>query len=189
MRHALTNKLTNICTFVISQWKRFPTCRKWISIWTQPHNYLLTEQKSWCMDAHFFCSSHCASGLLSLCTVIYYRTLCPVCCIRGQIICPLWHFTLLHITLLNVYWHICPVDKGHSRQPLWRQICFHTSFTSLPNDLSPKGPAAVGVAHKIRRAVLATAAGRVGGDCPIVCTSSVQLVTLVTSFNASDFSH
>ena len=62
-------------------------------------------------------------------------------------------------------------------------------FTSLPNDLSPEGPAAVGVAHRIRRAVLATAAGHVGKECSITCTSSVQLVTLVTSFNASDFSH
>ena len=42
------------------------------------------------------------------------------------------------------------------------QVCCPTSFTSLPNDLSPEGPAAVGVAHRIRRAVLATAAGRVG---------------------------
>ena len=66
------------------------------------------------------------------------------------------------------------------------QVCFPTSFADLPNDLSPEGPAAVGVAHKIRRAVLATAAGRVGCDCPITNTSSVQLVTLITSFRASD---
>ena len=66
------------------------------------------------------------------------------------------------------------------------QVCFPTSFKDLPNDLAPEGPAAMGVAHKIRGAVLATAAGRVGCDCPITCTSSVQLVTLVTSFKASD---
>ena len=29
------------------------------------------------------------------------------------------------------------------------QVCCPTSFTSLPNDLSPEGPAAVGVAHRI----------------------------------------
>ncbi len=44
-------------------------------------------------------------------------------------------------------------------------------------------------ACSIQRAVLATAARRVGEECSITCTSSVQLVTLVTSFNASDFSH
>ena len=78
---------------------------------------------------------------------------------------------------------------AHCVQAADLQVCCPTSFTSLPNDLSPEGPAAVGVAHRIRRAVLATAAGRVGEECSITCTSSVQLVTLVTSFNASDFSH
>ena len=71
---------------------------------------------------------------------------------------------------------------AHCVQSADLQVCSPTSFTGLPNDLSPEGPAAVGVAHRIRRAVLATAAGRVGCDCPITCTSSVQ----VTSFNASD---
>ena len=51
---------------------------------------------------------------------------------------------------------------AHCVQSADLQVCCPTSFTSLPNDLSPEGPAAVGVAHEIRRAVLATAAGRVG---------------------------
>ena len=69
------------------------------------------------------------------------------------------------------------------------QVCFPASFTGFPNDQSPEEPAAVGIAHRIRRAVLATAAGVSGKSCTIISTSSVQLVTLVTSFNAGDFSH
>ena len=57
---------------------------------------------------------------------------------------------------------------AHCVQPADLQVCFPTSFTDLPNDLSPEGPAAVGVAHKIRRAVLATAAGRVGADVQLL---------------------
>ena len=52
----------------------------------------------------------------------------------------------------------------HCVQAADLQACCPTSFTNLPNNLSPEGPAAVGAAHRIRRAVLATAAGRVGGD-------------------------
>ena len=66
------------------------------------------------------------------------------------------------------------------------QVCCPTSFTGLPNDLSPEGPAAVGVAHRIRRAVLATAVGRVGSDVQLLLHLPVQLVTLVTSVEASD---
>ena len=84
----------------------------------------------------------------------------------------------------NARSYIC----AHCVQSADLQVCCPTSFTSPPNDLSPEGPAAVGVAHRIRRAVLATAAGRVE-RCTITSTSSVQLATLVTSFNASDFSH
>ena len=29
------------------------------------------------------------------------------------------------------------------------QVCCPISFTNIPNDLSPEGPAAVGVAHRI----------------------------------------
>jgi len=57
---------------------------------------------------------------------------------------------------------------AHCVQSADLQVCCPTSFTSLPNDLSPEGPAAVGVAHRIRRAVLATAAGRVGGDVQLL---------------------
>ena len=55
---------------------------------------------------------------------------------------------------------------AHCVQSVDLQVCFPTSRTNLPNDLSPEGPAAKGVAHriKIRRAVLATAAGRVGEE-------------------------
>ena len=60
------------------------------------------------------------------------------------------------------------------------QVCFPTPFTGLPNDLSPQRPAAVGVAHKIRRAVLATAAGRVGGEL---------YNYFYIFFSATDFSH
>ena len=40
---------------------------------------------------------------------------------------------------------------AHCVQSADLQVCLPTSFTDLPNDLSPEGPAAVGVAHKIRR--------------------------------------
>ena len=42
---------------------------------------------------------------------------------------------------------------AHCVQSADLQVCCPTSFTGLPNDLSPEGPAAVGVAHRIRRAV------------------------------------
>ena len=51
---------------------------------------------------------------------------------------------------------------AHCVQSADLQVCCPTSFTSLPNDLSPEGPAAVGVAHKIRRAVLAQLLGVLG---------------------------
>ena len=63
------------------------------------------------------------------------------------------------------------VCKANARSLYLRTLCpslliyksaVLLSFTGLPNDLSPEGPVAVGVAHRIRRAVLATAAGRVG---------------------------
>ena len=38
---------------------------------------------------------------------------------------------------------------AHCVQSADLQVCCPTSFTSLPNDLSPEGPAAVGVAHRI----------------------------------------
>ena len=57
---------------------------------------------------------------------------------------------------------------AHCVQSADLQVCCPTYFTSLPNDLSPEGPAAVGVVHRIRRAVLATAAGRVGGDVQLL---------------------
>ena len=69
---------------------------------------------------------------------------------------------------------------AHCVQSADLQFCCPTSFTSLPNDLSPEGPAAVGTAHRIRRAVLATAAGRVGAE----------LYNYFYIFcSASDFSH
>ena len=73
-------------------------------------------------------------------------------------------------------------------QPAFRLICYWLFVISQNSEsiVPLGGPGAEGEAHRIRRAVLATAAGRVGCDCPITCTSSVQPLTLVTSFNASD---
>ena len=44
----------------------------------------------------------------------------------------------------NVRSFVC----AHCVQAADLQVCCPTSFTSLPNDLSPEGPAAVGVAHR-----------------------------------------
>ena len=71
---------------------------------------------------------------------------------------------VLLVCLANARSFIC----AHCVQSADLQVCFPTSFTDLPNDLSPEGPAAVGVAHRIRRAVLATAAGRVGCDVQLL---------------------
>ena len=49
--------------------------------------------------------------------------------------------------------------------------------------------AAEAAASKSAALCLPQLLGVLGESCPITCTSSVQLVTLVTSFNASDFSH
>ena len=40
---------------------------------------------------------------------------------------------------------------AHCVQSADLQVCCPTSFTSLPNDLSPEGPAAVGVAHRYKQ--------------------------------------
>ena len=66
----------------------------------------------------------------------------------------------LLVCLANARSFIC----AHCVQTADLQVCVPTSFTGLPTDLSPEGPAAVGVAHEIRRAVLATAAGSVGEE-------------------------
>ena len=50
----------------------------------------------------------------------------------------------------NAWSSIC----AHCVQSADLQVCCPTSFTSLPNDLSPEGPAAVGVAHRIKYALL-----------------------------------
>ena len=54
---------------------------------------------------------------------------------------------------------------AHCVQAADLQVCCPTSFTSLPNDLSPEGPAAVGVAHRIRRAVKVSQLLGVSGRC------------------------
>ena len=69
--------------------------------------------------------------------------------------------------------------SDHCVQSADLQVCFPTSFTGLPNDLSPEGPAAVGVAHRIRRAVLAQLLGVLG-----------EMYNYFYIFcSASDFSH
>ena len=121
---ALTNKLTNVCMFAISQ-RNFPICRRWISNWTLLRNYLLTEPENrlWLqLNSLFPCTSLDAWMLTSTAARIE-----------------------LLVCLANARSCIC----AHCVQSADLQVCFPTSFTSLPNDLSPEGPAAVGVAHRI----------------------------------------
>ena len=153
-RLALTNKLTNICMFSISWRKRCPICRKWISNWTLLRNYLLTEHENrlWLqINSLFSCTSLNAWMITS---------------------------TAARIELLvwkaNARSSIC----AHCVQSADLQVCCPTSFTSLPNDLSPEGPAAVGIAHKSAALCLPQLLRRV--EClvskPPSCTSTVQLL-------------
>ena len=97
-----------------------------ISNWTLRRNYLLTEHENrrWLqVNSLFSCTSLDAWMITS---------------------------TAARIELL-----VCKATArsficAHCVQSADLQVCCPTSFTSLPNDLSPEGPAAVGVAHEIK---------------------------------------
>ena len=126
-----------------------------ISNWTLLRNYLLTEHENrlWLqLNSLFSCTSLDAWMITSTAARIE-----------------------LLVCKANARSFIC----AHCVQSADLQVCCPTSFTSLPNDLSPEGPAAVGVAHRIRRAVKVSQLLGVSGGC--ACKASLLHIHCTTS--------
>ena len=126
-----------------------------ISNWTLLRNYLLTEHenKLWLqLNSLVSCTSLDAWMITSAAARIE-----------------------LLVWKANARSSIC----AHCVQSADLQVCCPTSFTSLPNDLSPEGPAAVGVAHTIRRAVKVSQLLGVSGGC--ACKASLLHIHCTTS--------